>query len=103
MRTAIYDPSCAVHGIRVVDDLPAPKPNANALLIRVKAAAINPVDYKKPHIPVMGWMARGKPGMMHVVGSACICTSLCVRVSGCGCGCAFACSSLLAQEEFVSA
>ena len=31
------------------------------VLVSVRAAAINPIDYKKPSIPVLSWGLGGKP------------------------------------------
>jgi|TARA_B110000967_G_scaffold187779_1_gene209990 NADPH:quinone reductase-like Zn-dependent oxidoreductase len=45
MRAAVYDRSC-VEGIKVVTNRPLPSPSQTALLVRVKACAVNPVDAK---------------------------------------------------------
>jgi len=31
------------------------------VLVRVQACALNPIDYKKPGIPILGWGLSGKP------------------------------------------
>ena len=45
MRAAVYDRGCP-EGIRVVTNRTLPAPSRNALLVRVKACGVNPVDAK---------------------------------------------------------
>ena len=45
MRAAVYDRGCP-EGIRVVTNRALPAPSRNALLVRVKACGVNPVDAK---------------------------------------------------------
>ena len=45
MRAAVYDRGCP-EGIRVVANRALPAPSKNALLVRVKACGVNPVDAK---------------------------------------------------------
>lgn len=45
MRAAVYDRGCP-EGIRVVSNRALPAPSKNALLVRVKACGVNPVDAK---------------------------------------------------------
>ena len=45
MRAAVYDRGCP-EGIRVVANRAFPAPSKNALLVRVKACGVNPVDAK---------------------------------------------------------
>ena len=45
MRAAVYDRGCP-EGIRVVTNRTLPTPSRNALLVRVKACGVNPVDAK---------------------------------------------------------
>lgn len=45
MKGVIYDQKFP-HSARLVSNLPVPVPNKNQVLIRVKCASLNPVDYK---------------------------------------------------------
>jgi NADPH:quinone reductase-like Zn-dependent oxidoreductase len=40
--------------------VPVPTPTATQVRVRVHAASINPVDYKLPGFPILGWLLRGK-------------------------------------------
>ena len=44
MRAAVYDKSCA-QGIRVIQK-PIPKRSGKKVLVKIKAAGVNPVDAK---------------------------------------------------------
>jgi NADPH:quinone reductase-like Zn-dependent oxidoreductase len=59
MRAVVYD-SAPPHHMRLKADAPVPKASASQVLVRVAAAAINPIDYKLGTMPVVGWMLRGK-------------------------------------------
>jgi len=60
MKAYIYD--CKLpSSMRFSNEVPKPSCGPNSLLIRVKAAAINPVDYKIPKIPILGHIKNGKP------------------------------------------
>ena len=59
MRAVLYD-SAPPHQMRMKADVPVPKPGASQVLVRVAAAAINPVDFKLGAMPVVDWLLRGK-------------------------------------------
>jgi hypothetical protein len=61
MRAAIYDKHCN-EGIGFTEDHPSPKPGSNDILIKVHAAGFNPVDFKMPDVPILGYLKKGKPG-----------------------------------------
>ncbi len=63
-HVVVYDKSSTTdgHGIRFRTDYPVPTtPGRKQVLVRVHAAGLNPVDFKMPSVPVLGWMRRGKP------------------------------------------
>lgn len=62
MKAAIYDSSSPL-GIKFTDAQPKPAPkqlSAAELLIHVRAASINPVDYKLGQLPVVGRFLQGR-------------------------------------------
>ena len=59
MRAVVYDGS-GPHHMKLKADAPVPKPGATQVLVRVAAAAINPIDYKLGSMPVVGWLLRGR-------------------------------------------
>jgi NADPH:quinone reductase-like Zn-dependent oxidoreductase len=61
MRACIYDPR-GQDGLRLDDSYPAPKPGPGEVLIEVHAVGFNPVDFKIPDAPGLGYMRRGRPG-----------------------------------------
>lgn len=48
------------HHMSMREGVPVPAPTAKQLLVRVHAASVNPVDYKLPTLPLMGWILKGK-------------------------------------------
>jgi alkaline phosphatase D len=60
MKALVYDSGAEKHGVKLADAVPVPVPGATQVLVRVHAAALNPVDYKLPTFPVMGWVLGGK-------------------------------------------
>ena len=56
MKGTIYDPSYP-QDVHLVASLPIPSPQKNQVLIKVKAASLNPVDYKliTPKLPFVRW------------------------------------------------
>ena len=38
------------------------------VLVSVRAAALNPIDYKKAKIPILGWYIQGKPAATDFAG-----------------------------------
>jgi NADPH:quinone reductase-like Zn-dependent oxidoreductase len=55
MQAALYNPDGK--GDFIISNIPLPKFGENELLIQVKAAAINPIDYKviTPNLPFLRW------------------------------------------------
>lgn len=58
MKGALYDANFP-HGVKFISNLAVPIPNKNQVLIFVRSAALNPVDYKLilPKIPFLRWIA----------------------------------------------
>lgn len=61
MRAVVSDPR-GQDGLRMEENYPAPKPGPNEVLVEVHAVGLNPVDFKMPDVPVLGYLRRGKPG-----------------------------------------
>ena len=59
MKAVLYD-SSGPHSMRLAPAAPVPSPGPAQLLVRVSAASINPVDYKLPKLPIVGWLLKGK-------------------------------------------
>ena len=59
--------------------MPNPMPDPPSQLVKVRAAGINPVDYKLPGIPLVGRQVRGKPVGLDFSGTA---TAYALRKSG---------------------
>jgi len=57
---AVVHKKTASHGVAEAS-LPRPAPGRGQVLVQVRAAAINPVDYKLPGIPIIGGRLQGKP------------------------------------------
>lgn len=57
MKATLYDPNFP-HNVRLVSRFPIPIPQKNQVLIKVKCASVNPVDYKviTPKIPYIRWL-----------------------------------------------
>ena len=66
MLAVLYDPKQKPHGLRLATDAPKPACPPNGLLVRVHAAAINPVDYKMPKIPFV--KTKGRPAGLDLAG-----------------------------------
>jgi NADPH:quinone reductase-like Zn-dependent oxidoreductase len=60
MKAALVD-NAAPEGFRVTEGYAVPNAAPGSLLIRVRASAINPVDYKLPKLPLVGRFLQGKP------------------------------------------
>mmetsp|Transcript_177507 Transcript_177507/g.569307 ORF Transcript_177507/g.569307 Transcript_177507/m.569307 type:complete len:315 (-) Transcript_177507:159-1103(-) len=67
MRAVLYD-SGAEGGLVERGDVPKPEVGPGQVLVRVRAAAVNPVDYKLPGMPIVGRSVQGRPVGLDVAG-----------------------------------
>jgi len=66
MRAIVHNRNAA--GGVAEASLPKPSPAAGQVLIKVRAAAVNPVDFKLPSIPIVGGQIQGTPVGLDLAG-----------------------------------
>jgi NADPH:quinone reductase-like Zn-dependent oxidoreductase len=59
MRAFVYDGAFASWSTSVAK--PALEGKAGSVLVQTRAVSLNPIDYKKPGLPVIGWGLKGTP------------------------------------------